>query len=177
MKSGYSLKINSVKDIAINKDSKSFIGKGLARIIIFLFLAMWCLGFTYASLFPKSNMVVLYPLLKQFYSTVCHQIAYKSIEINGIHFLVCARCSGIYFGGLLSSIIFLFAFRNIPLKVNYIFVAAIPMLIDIILYSTGIYNYSKIIALGTGLFFGFVVVSFILLSIENILLKENSKDQ
>ena len=176
MKSEYSLKINSVNKIAVGKDSKSFMWERFVKIIIFLFLAMWCLGFTYASLFPKSNMVVLYPIFKQFYSAVCHQIAYKSIEINSIHFLVCARCSGIYFGGLLSSIIFLFTFRNIHLKVNYIFIAAIPMLIDVILYSTGIYSYSKIIALGTGLLFGFVVVSFILLSIENILLKGNNKD-
>ena len=176
MKSGYLLKINSVNEAPVENDLSSFIGIRSIRIIIFLSLAIWCLGFTYASLFPKSQMVILYPLLKQVYSTVCHQIPYKSIEVNGINFLVCARCSGIYFGGLLISMFFLFSFRNYSLKVSYLFIAAIPMLTDVILYSTGVYAYSKIIALVTGFIFGFVVVSFILSSIEKILLKGNNKD-
>ena len=176
MKSGYLLKIDSVNEVPFENDLSSFKGIRFIRIIIFLSLAIWCLGFTYASLFPKSQMIVLYPLLKQVYSSVCHQIPYKSIEINGINFLVCARCSGIYFGGLFSSMIFLFSSGNYSLKVIYLFIAAIPMVIDVILYSTGVYTYSKIIALFTGLLFGFVVVSFILFSIEKILLKGNNKD-
>ena len=176
MKSGYLLKINFVDEVPVENDFRSFQGIRFIKIIIFLSLAIWCLGFTYTSLFPKSQLVILYPLLKQVYSPVCHQIPYKSIELNGINFLVCARCSGIYFGGLLSSMIFLFSSRNYSLKVNYLFIAAIPMVLDVILHSTGIYTYSKVIALITGFLFGFVVVSFILFSIEKILLKGNNKD-
>jgi uncharacterized membrane protein len=177
MKSAYSLKIDSVNRIATGQDLKLSIGKRSIKITIFLFLGLWCLGFTYASLFPQSKMIVLYPLVKQFYSTVCHQIAYKSIEINGFNFLVCARCSGIYFGGLLSSIIFLFFSVPYSFKISYIFIAAIPMAADVILYSIGIYSYSKIIALATGFLFGFFVVSFILISLENFFIKRKYKDQ
>jgi uncharacterized membrane protein len=114
----------------------------------------------------------LYPLIKEFYSSVCHQIGYKTIQINGINFLVCARCSGIYFGGLIASVIFLFSSKSHTLKINYLFIAAIPMLTDVLLYSLGVYEYSKIIALSSGLLFGFVSISILLLIIENYLLKE-----
>jgi uncharacterized membrane protein len=111
------------------------------------------------------------PELKQFYSSVCHQIGYKTIQLNGINFLVCARCSGIYFGGLIASIIFLFSSKSRSLKINYLFIAAIPMLVDVILYSTGVYEYSKIIALSSGLLFGFVSISILFIIIENYLLE------
>lgn len=145
------------------------------RIIIFLSLLLWCFGFPFASLFPKSEAIIFYPFLKQIYSTVCHQIDYKSLGINGINFLVCARCSGIYLGSLLSSVLFLFLTEKISSKIDYLFISAAPMLIDVIFYSTGIYPYSKIIAFITGLIFGFAVIGFILISIEDHLLKGHIK--
>jgi uncharacterized membrane protein len=172
MKSGFSQKASFMNEIAIEKEYKFTSNKKVIRFVIFLSLLLWCLGFTYASLFPKSQMIILYPLLKQFYSSVCHQIGYKTIQLNGINFLVCARCSGIYFGGLITSILFLFFPKSYSLKVHHIFIAAVPMLLDVILYSTGVYEYSKIIALSSGLLFGFVAMSILLNIIENFLLKE-----
>ena len=74
---------------------------------------------------------------------------------------------------LISSILFLFPPKSHSLKIKYLFIAAVPMLVDVGLYSTGIYEYSKIIALSSGLLFGFVAVSILLIIIENNLLKEN----
>jgi uncharacterized membrane protein len=173
MKFGFSQKTNFMNEIAIESEFKFSVNKKVIRFIIFLSLLLWCLGFTYASLFPKSQMIILYPLFKQFYSSVCHQIDYKTIQLNGINFLVCARCSGIYFGGLVASILFLFSSKSHSIEINYLFIAAFPMLIDVILYSTGVYQYSKLIALGSGLLFGFVAISILLIIIENYLLKEN----
>jgi uncharacterized membrane protein len=172
MKFGFSQKTNLMIDTATEKEIKFAANKTIMRFIIFLSLLLWCLGFTYASLFPNSRMLILYPLIKEFYSSVCHQIGYKTIQINGINFLVCARCSGIYFGGLIASVIFLFSSKSHTLKINYLFIAAIPMLTDVLLYSLGVYEYSKIIALSSGLLFGFVSISILLLIIENYLLKE-----
>lgn len=166
-----------MNEIVLNNDLQITTERRLLRIIIFISLTIWCFGFTFASLLPKSEIIVLYPLVKQFYSSVCHQAAYKSIEMNGMNFLVCARCTGIYFGGLFSSILLLFFYKSYSLKVNHLFIAAVPMILDVIFYSSGIYRYSKITALSTGFLFGFVLVSFILSSIENFLLKRNNKDQ
>lgn len=177
MKSAYLAKTNSIYEIGTEKVSRFLNGKKSFRIIAFFIIAIWCFGFTFGSLFPHSKALILYPLIKEFYSTVCHQIAYKTIEMNGINFLVCARCSGIYFGGLLSSIVFLFTTRSYKLNIKFIFLAAIPMTIDVILYSSGVYTYSKIIALTTGFIFGFVTIGFVLISIENLFIKENSKVQ
>lgn len=173
MKFGFSQKISLMNEIAVEKEFKFPANITVVRFFIFLSLLLWCFGFTYASIFPKSPMFILYPLLKQFYSSVCHQIGYKTIQLNGINFLVCARCSGIYFGGLVASILFLFPSKSHSLKIKYLFLAAVPMLVDVVLYSTGVYEYSKIIASGTGLLFGFVAISILLIIIENNLLKEN----
>lgn len=119
-------------------------------------------GFSVVPLTGSPYLAVWNPLLKMFYSKICHQIPYKSFEINGFHFLVCARCTGIYLGVFLSSLLFLFI--NKPkLKVDLRFlILSVPMIIDIILYRTGIYNYSKITAFFTGLPAGFMVVSIII---------------
>ena len=177
MKSAYLAKINPIFETETEEEFRLLNGKKSFRIIAFFILAIWCFGFTFGSLFTQSKALILYPLIKEFYSTVCHQIAYKTIEMNGINFLVCARCSGIYFGGLLSSIIFLFTTRSYKLDVKFIFLAAIPMTIDVILHSSDVYTYSKIIALATGFIFGFVTIGFVLISIENLFIKGNNKVQ
>ena len=46
-------------------------------------------------------------------------------------------------------------------------IAAIPMIIDVISTSTGIYSYHKVFALLTGIFFGSAVFAYILAVIEN----------
>ncbi len=165
----------NMNQVTINYNPQIRIERTQFRIVFFLSLMTWCFGFTFASLFPKSEAIILYPLLKQFYSTVCHQMDYKSFELNGSHFLVCARCTGIYFGGLITSLIFLFLRAGIILKIKYLFIAASPMFVDVILYSSGVYPYSKVIALITGFLFGSVTAGIILLTVDNFLLKEKSK--
>jgi hypothetical protein len=48
-----------------------------------------------------------------------------------------------------------------------LYFSAIPMLIDVLSTTTGIYSYSKIIALLTGIFFGSATFAYILAAIEN----------
>ena len=152
-----------------------FFSRRTIRLTLFLLLLVWCFGFSFNSLFPYNRIIIFYPLLKQVYSNVCHQISYKCFELNGIHFLVCARCTGIYTGALLSSLLFLFSSKGISLKINYLFIAAVPMVLDVFLYSTGVYSYSKDIFFVTGLLPGFFAFVFILISIENYLLKDYIK--
>ncbi len=142
------------------------------RIIVFTFLLLWCAGFSINAFFPDNSIIVFYPFLKQVYSGVCHQIDYKTFEINNLHLLVCARCSGIYLGTLLSVAGLIFFVKRINSPLRYFFISGIPMALDVILYSTGVYHYSRLLAFSTGILFGSVAIVYILASIENFLFKD-----
>ena len=140
------------------------------KIILFVAIAFWVVGIFIEFLIPYfNNLSYAYPFINQLYSTVCHQQFEKLIEINEHRSLVCSRCSGIYIGGLFSSFILLF----IPvLKIRngkFIILAALPMFIDVLLYSIGFYSYSKTIALITGLLFGFVGIVYIYFGLQKLL--------
>jgi len=145
------------------------------KIIFFIAITLWVLGVFVEFIIPYFNgLSYAYPFISRLYSTVCHQQFDKLIELNGHHSLVCSRCSGIYIGGLFSSFILLF----IPsLKIRngkLILFAALPMLVDVLLYSSGFYPYSRTIALITGLLFGFVGIAYIYYGLQ-ILLENNAK--
>jgi len=90
----------------------------------------------------------------------------KTFHINGIPFMVCARCTGLYSGILLLALFFIFTTGKVKVKPPLIFISFALIISDIILYSSGIYKYSKIIAFTTGIFSGSVVFIYILFMIE-----------
>jgi len=103
-----------------------------------------------------NNLLIIYPFIKKGYSLVCHQEESKLIYFNGLTTLLCARCTGIYLGLLTASFINIFiAIKKLP-DIKFLFLFSAPMLTDVILYSIGLYNYSKVIAFATGLLFGSV---------------------
>ena len=110
------------------------------------------------------------------YSHVCHQNPEKTISINGHSLLVCSRCAGIYIGSLVSALILLV----VPfIKVNnikYLIFASLPMFIDVILYSIGVYTYSKTIALFSGFLFGIAGIIYIYKGLQ-ILLAEKREEE
>ena len=132
------------------------------RITLFLLITFWVFGIFVEFFIPAQNyLVYIFPFLEGIYSTVCHQQPEKLIEINGHHTLVCARCTGIYLGGLFSSFILLFVSIKKLNNANLILAASIPMLIDVALYSSGLYDYNRNIAFITGLFFGSAGIAYI----------------
>jgi uncharacterized membrane protein len=145
------------------------------RIFLFLLITIWLLGVFIEFFIPfQNNLIYLFPFLENIYSTVCHQQPVKLLDITGGHTLVCARCSGIYIGGFISAFILLFVS-----KVNFkdgklMIVASIPMAIDVLLYSSGVYNYSKTIALITGLLLGSIGIAYIYNGLQK-LVEKNEK--
>lgn len=146
------------------------------RIFAFIIILFWCAGFSLNALFPHNGAITLYPILKQVYSGVCHQTDYKTFEINNLHFLVCARCTGIYTGALIGSFVLIFLRPRLRPALKYFFISSFPMIIDVIGYHAGIYKYSKWAALSTGLLFGSAAIVYILASIEKILFKEPNEN-
>ncbi len=153
-----------MNNIANSKFSK----RSFIRAIFFLALIIWCSGFSILVLFPNSKFTyILLPFLKRDYGTVCHQIDAKTFYINGNRLLVCARCTGIYLGALVTSFISLFIITKFNIPIKYFIIALIPMVIDVVFSSIGLYHYSKILAFSTGILFGSIVFMYILHSIEN----------
>lgn len=145
------------------------------RIVLFLLITIWVLGIFIEYFIPmQNNLAYLFPFLDGIYSTVCHQQPEKLVEINGHHTLVCGRCTGIYFGGLISAFIILFVSKLNFKNGKLMLVASAPMLIDVILYSSGLYNYNINIALATGLFFGSVGIAYIYNGLQ-IIVERNGK--
>lgn len=147
------------------------------RITLFLLITIWIFGIFIEFFIPLQNhLAYLFPFLDGIYSTVCHQEPGKLIEINEHRTLVCTRCTGIYLGGLFSSFILLFVSIKILKNANLILAASIPMLIDVVLYSTSFYNYNKIVAFITGLLFGSIGIAYIYNGFK-ILVERNGKSE
>jgi uncharacterized membrane protein len=138
----------------------------LFRIILFFVLLSWCIGFSLKSIFPDSAEVIIFsPVLKKIYSSVCYQDELKTFTVSGEKLFVCIRCTGIYIGALIFSFISIFLRQNRTSK--KLFLAGLSAVIaDVILYSSGIFNYSKYFAFVTGFFFGSVAFLYILNILE-----------
>jgi len=102
----------------------------------------------------EEKFVLAYPFLVKAYSVVCHQHPEKLITIAGHKTLVCARCFGIYLGALISSLFLIFIPLKFKLNARYLLLAAVPMFLDVIFYSFGLYYYSQLISAVTGLLLG-----------------------
>jgi uncharacterized membrane protein len=100
---------------------------------------------------------------------VCHQQPQKILTIGGVETMVCARCTGIYIGMFLSSVIFLFKDFSRDFDVKFLIFSSLPMLLDVIMYSCGIYSYSKATAFLTGLFFGSIGFLYFYNSVKELL--------
>lgn len=125
------------------------------RLLIVFTLLLWVAGIFLEWIIPLvPNSVLALPILQNAYSHVCHQQSHKLLGESVYHSLVCARCSGIYLGFFLVSIISLIWKLPSEPHVKYFLFAMLPMIADVILYSIDIYSYSKILALFTGLLLG-----------------------
>lgn len=138
------------------------------RFFIFLLISVWCVGFSFKSISGDSAFsLASSPILNLFYHNVCHQADHKLLIINGFPLLVCARCSGIYLGALLTSVFVLISFKNIKFSEAVLKFALVILTVDVIINNLVLNHYNKLSAFFTGLFFG--VVCFLVVSniIEN----------
>lgn len=130
------------------------------KIAFIILLLIWCLGFFSEFLVRSfSNLLYAIPFLKENYSFVCHQEKGKLIACCGYESLVCSRCAGIYIGALIASVFNLFRRERLEIGLKILVLSSIPMIIDVICYTTGLYKYSKTGAFLTGFLFG--IVSFL----------------
>lgn len=138
---------------------------------------VWITGIISPCLNLKS-LNSIYPFQKMLYSNICHQDVHKSFICHNIPFLVCTRCTGIYFGALISAVVILILNIKLKFKTKFLYLLSIPMLFDVLFYSIGIYPYNKFIAASTGILFGSSIFLYILSALEYLLFdkQKNNND-
>jgi uncharacterized membrane protein len=140
--------------------------KNLIKITFVIISLLWLVG-SLLPLFAIPGSIISFPFLNIFYSPVCHQESSKLICSNlGCSFL-CARCVGIYSGVFLASLLILFRKNITELHIKYFLISSIPLLLDVILISSGFYDYSKTSAYFTGLIFGSAAFYYFYIGIMN----------
>ncbi len=140
----------------------------LFRILIFIFLALWCAGILFPLLFKHTDNFLIQFIVNKLYSGICHQQEEKCLTIGGVQLLVCARCTGIYFGALVSAI---FLLQKKMIKINrFILSTALALILaDVGLVQIGLYSYSYVLALISGLILGAPVYLYLMRELENFL--------
>ncbi|WP_083832087.1 DUF2085 domain-containing protein [Ignavibacterium album] len=139
------------------------------KLILLSGLVIWNIGIFSPCLIGKDNLFV-YHLIKFFYSPVCHQKIERSFTCNHLQLMVCARCTGIYFGALITAFLNLLPV-SISISKRLLFYSAIPMLLDVIFISFGVYEYNKVISFITGNIFGASLFIFIFEIIKDYFLE------
>lgn len=144
------------------------------RFVLTLLLFIWVLGFISPCLY-LDLLAPFYPIQKLIYSNVCHQNIQKSFSCDNNYFFVCARCTGIYLGAFVASLIISIFNINKILNTKYLYLLSVPMILDVTLLIFKVYDYNKMISSITGFLFGSAVFIYILNGIENLLFihKEN----
>ena len=139
------------------------------KIFLFVIVLLWNVGiYPGILLLINSNSVLSLPFLHKFYSGVCHQQETKLLELFGFNSMVCSRCAGIYIGVLISSFILLFIKVNENIDIKFLLLSAVPIILDVISYNLGLYNYSKPIAFSTGLFLGSAGFYYFYIGLEKL---------
>ena len=115
------------------------------------------------------------PFIKYNYTLVCHVQPEKLFTFSEFHTFVCSRCTGIYFGALISSFVIFLGF-NKTIDTKLLLLSSIPMFIDVLLYSLNVNSYSKYIALLSGLLLGSIGFIYIHSSIIELLIKNKGKN-
>jgi uncharacterized membrane protein len=128
-------------------------------LILLLLVALWCGGIVLAPSL-STTLPGVSSFLYSLYSPICHQIDARSFHLFGEKVGVCSRCSSIYFGFLLSLVLYPF-FQKLQApafpKKHWIALAILPMVIDVFLNFLGIQESTLLTRAITGLLFGLIL--------------------
>lgn len=128
-----------------------------------------------APLALKAGHPVLGQMMYRAFSYVCHQIPERSFFIAEHQFAVCARCTGLYAGFTLATIVYplIRSLRQIeapPRK--WLFLAAAPLAIDFTVGYLGIWDNTHFSRFATGVLLGSVAVFYVMPGLMDLSVRE-----
>lgn len=104
------------------------------------------------------------------FSSVCHQIPERSFILAGHPLAVCQRCSGIYIGLFIGSLVEIpFIHRSPRARRNCILAMTIPIFLDALLPYTGLWENVPFTRFLTGLLFGILSSTILMHGIAEFL--------
>jgi uncharacterized membrane protein len=107
----------------------------------------------------------------------CHQIPERSFFIAGHQLAICSRCTGLY-AGFAFTMLFYPLVRSLRVTVappvKWLFLAAVPLLVDFSLTFFGIWENTHTSRLLTGLLLGSVAVFFVMPGVAELSLRHQS---
>jgi uncharacterized membrane protein len=141
---------------------------------------VWCFLFVVTPILCDSTITgkKAGALIWLFFGATCHQIPERSFKLFGHPLAVCARCTGIYFGFLLGTILYPF-FKNwenhaLP-SWKWLFWAALPAGSEFILSKIGILHTGLIIRSISGMIIGGTVSFFVIPALFDLIQIPNKK--
>lgn len=139
----------------------------LLLIILSTSLILWNM-FNFSGILVGPDTIYK-PLGNFLFSNVCHLQQNKLFLINDIPTILCSRCTGIYFGALLTSCFLLFIDLRITFNFKLILFFSVPTILDITLYNLNIYNYYFPISFLAGIFLGIFGFYYFYIGILNFI--------
>ena len=138
-------------------------------LLIFLWGGLCCLIVAAPLLSVPSPS--LSALIYLFFAPICHQRPERCFFVFGRAFAVCQRCTGIYGGLFLGSLIpFHGRLFADPLKRRkWVLGAVAPLLFDVFLPNLGIWQSNAASRLATGMIFGTMLAALVLSGVEELL--------
>jgi uncharacterized membrane protein len=134
------------------------------RIFLVAFWGILCAAIPAAPLLQARGHDAAASWLNGIFSAVCHQDSARSFAVLGNACAVCHRCSGIYLGLFLASLL-PWEFRpvrsSLPARRLWVAAATAPMLLDVLLSWTGWWAGSALTRMATGALFGAMLASFL----------------
>ena len=133
-------------------------------ILLLLVTFCWCLGIVLPAWFSLwgSSANSLSREMYQFYSHICHQFDSRSLHVFGHKLGVCARCTAIYAGFFVGVALVPFVASDRRGKsFGWLFLAAVPMMIDVGLDMTHIHASTMVTRLVTGGVLGVAAALFL----------------
>ncbi len=137
--------------------SRHLLIKYSPAILLFLLLA-----FSFLPFYSDGSSIV-YPFTKSLFSRICHGMADRCFELNGITLHLCARCLGIYSGLFAGSITILFQHNQFLYltRRRFLLAAFSPILINKSLEILTLMDYSRTWALISGILSGYLIFLYI----------------
>lgn len=143
----------------------------ITYLVILAGAALWCFALVLPPLLLSAGggWDVVGVALYQPFHRICHQLADRSFHIFGSPLAVCIRCTAIYAGFLLGTLLYLPA-RSAGLTLSdrraVLIVSVIPMLVDVMLDGFGLHASTTATRLFTGSVFGMIVPFYIIPSAQ-----------
>ncbi len=136
----------------------------------------WCLLIIAAPILAGHDFTTSSGLIYLAFSHLCHQHSDRSFFIADKQFAVCSRCTGIYCGFLLGILLFPITRKwglVIPPRRRILFLASIPIAIDLFLTMAHIWKNTFYTRFFSGILFGSILSLFIIPGLFHLLSNKN----